>query len=187
MKKNQKLGFTLAEILVVTFLFVILTMIGAGIFLYNNRFYESQTGEIASIHAAREAGDKINEFARQALAIETAYTYNSVNYSTGSGMVVFRLPSIEADDDIIAGVYDYVIIGASSTAPNLLELISSPHPSSLRPGRYLLLSDKLTALIFTYDNVNLALAKNIIYDITVRETGRNPAQERVRGSATLRN
>lgn len=187
MKKNQKWGFTLAEVLVVTFLFVTLIVIATGIFLYNNRFYENQSGEIASIQAVREAGDRINEFARQALAMEAAYTYNSINYNTGPSTVIFRLPALEADDDVIAGVYDRVIIGASSTAPNLLELISAPHPSSARPGRYLLLSDKLTALNFTYDNANLTLAKSITYDITVKETGRHPAQERVRGSATLRN
>lgn len=180
-------GFTLAEVLVVIFLFVILIMTVVGIFLYNNRFYENQSGEIASIHAAREASDRVNEFARQALFIESSYTYNSVNYNTGPGTVIFRLPALEADDDIIVGVYDYAVIGASSTVPNLLELISAPHPSSARPARYLLLSDKLTALTFTYDNANLALAKNISYDITVTETGRHPAEERVRGSATLRN
>ena len=187
MKISQKLGFTLAEVLVVTFLFVILIMIGAGIFLYNNRFYENQSGEVFSISATREAGDKINEFTRQAVAIESAYTYNSINYSTGAQIVVLKLPALEADNDIIAGVYDYVIIGASSTAPSLLELITAPHSASARPGRYLLLSNKLAALNFTYDNTNLALAKSIIYDITVKETGRSPAQERVRGSATLRN
>ncbi|MDP3741452.1 MAG: hypothetical protein Q8R08_03975 [bacterium] len=180
-------GFTLAEILVVTFLFVLLIMIGVGIFLYNNRFYENQSGEIASIQASREATDRINEFARLALAFAPNHVYNSISYTTGSTTVVFRLPAIEADDDIIAGVYDYVIIAASSTAPNLLELISSPHPSSSRLGRYLLLTDKLTSITFTYDDANLPLAKNVFYDLTITETGRHPAKERVRGSATLRN
>lgn len=185
--RNSKSGFTLAEILVVTALFVLLILIGTGVFLYNNRFYENQTGEIASIQAGREAADRINEFARLAVAFEPSFIYNSINYTTGTSTVIFRLPSVEADGDVILGVYDFVVIGASSTVPNFFELISSPHPSSSRPARYLLLTNKLSAIIFTYDNSNLSLAKNISYDFTVTQTGRSPAKERITGSATLRN
>lgn len=180
-------GFTLSEILVVIALLTVLIAVGVRIFFSNNLFYENQTGKIDSIRAAREAADRLGEYGRLAAAIESSYTYNSVNYSSGVSTVIFRVPSLDSNGAIIAGVYDFAIITASTTPAGSLELLVDASPGSSRPSRTLLLSNKVSSVAFTYDDPTPALAKNITYDLTITQTGRFPALERVRGSVTLRN
>ena len=181
-------GFTLAEILVVITLLVILITVGVQIFIYNNRFYENQAGEIFSITATREAADRINEYARAAVALESTYLYGSTIYATDAQTAIFKIPGIDTAGQTIGGVYDYAIMGPSPSDPNRLELIvDSPDAESVRAPRLLLLTDKLTSIIFTYDNADPALIRKVDYEIVVTDTGRTPASEQIFGSATLRN
>ncbi len=180
-------GFTLVELLVVVALFAILVILIVGIFLSNSRFYETQTGEVRAINATREAADRLNEYTRGAIEFVSSYVYNSVNYTSGTGTVILKLPSLDAAKNVIANTYDYVIFGANPNASNRLELIVDPHPSSIRLPRVLQVSDKLTAVNFTYDNPDFAQARRVSYDMQVTEFGRSQASEQVFGSATLRN
>ena len=156
-------GFTLAEVVVVILLLALMLSIGSAIFIYNNRFYETQTGEVFSITATREAADRINEYGRQAVGISNSYIYNFITYTTGAQTVIFQVPSLDSSNQVITGSYDYVIIGANPGVANRLELIVVPAAGSFRPARNLLLSDKLTALNYTYNNPDLALARRVDY------------------------
>jgi len=180
-------GFTLAEILVVIALLVILITVGTQIFIYNNRFYENQAGEIFSVTATREAADRINEYARAAVGLEANYLYGSTSYVTDAQTAIFRIPGLDAAGQTISGVYDYAIMGPNPTDPKRLELIVDPDPASVREQRLLLLTDKLTNITFTYDNADLGLVRRVDYEINVMDTGRTPASEQIFGSATLRN
>lgn len=180
-------GFTLAEVLVIVGLLVIVIVLGLGIFLSNNRFYENQTGKIALVNVLREAADRIAEYGREAAAFESSYAYGSTIYNTGAQTVIFRLPARNASDDIIAGIYDYAIITASSTVPNRLELLVDADPGSARPERNLLLTDSLTSVVFTYDNVDVLQAGTVTFEITATAGGRYPATEKIYGQTTLRN
>jgi len=178
-------GFTLAEVAVVVLLMALIISVGAGVLIYNNRFYETQSGEIFSVNATREAADRINEYGRQATDVESAYTYSSISYLTGSQTVIFRVPSLDINNAIIPSSYDYVIIGANPNDASRLELIVNPAAGSSRPARNLLLSDKLTTVNFVYDNSDLA--RRVDYTIHVTDAGRSPGQEQISGSVTLRN
>ena len=159
-----------------------------GVLISNNRFYSSQSGEIKSINSTREAGDKINEFARSANSFVVSHIYSSVTYTTGSALVVFQIPSIDSSGGIVASTYDYAIIGQDPNDSSRLLMVMDADAASDRKDRLVELSDKLSSISFIYDNIDLSLAKNIIYDITVTEDlGANPASEHVTSSATIRN
>ncbi len=180
-------GFTLGELTVVIALFSVLITVGVGIFLYNNRFYETQSGEIFSITATREASDRINEYARAAVAFEPSRIYDGRNYTTGTQVVILKLPALDAADQVISEKFDYAIIGSNPSNAKRLELILDPDAVSSRGARLLLLSERLTSINFTYDDPNLALARKLSYEIVVTDIGRSPGSEQIFGSATLRN
>lgn len=180
-------GFTLAEVIVVTALLAILMTLGVGIFLSNNRFYETQTGEVTSINSTRQAGDKINEYTRTALAFVTSRVHNSITYTAGAQTLILQLPAVDSSSEIIAGVYDYVIVSIDPNNSSRLILIVDSNPFSDRPAQLLELTNKLSILNFTYDNADLALARKVNYQIKVQETTRYPASEEVFGAASLRN
>lgn len=180
-------GFTLAEVLVVTALFAILAVLGAEIFLQNNRFYETQGGEILSISATRESGNKIEEFTRMGIAFENSHAYAGTTYTLGPTAVVVKMPAVDAAGNVISGAFDYAIVAANPVAAAKLEFILDADAASARRDRLVLLSDKLSSLNFTYDNADPAAARQVEYEIAIQQTGRNPAGERLYGRVTLRN
>src|SRR3989344_5779308 len=101
--------------------------------------------------------------------------------------VIFQISSLDIDNAVIPGSYDYVIIGANPNTPSRLELIVDPALGSSRPARNLLLSGKLTTVNFVYDNSDFALTRRVDYTILVTDVGRSPGQEQISGSVTLRN
>lgn len=187
LKMRGARGFTIAELVVVVSLFAILVLFVFGTLIANNRFFKTQSGEIRAINSAREVADRINESARSAAAIASAHTYLTVQYATGGTLVVFQIPAIDSAGEIIASVYDYVIIGRDPNNSSRLIMIVSADAASVRKERVLEFSDKLSAIQLTYDDPDLMLAKNVIYDITFTEEAANPAVERITGSATIRN
>ena len=180
-------GFTLTEALVIIALLLVVIVMGSGIFIDNNIFYENQTGKIALINATRLAADLISEYGREAVAFESAYTYSGVDYTTSASTVIFRLPGRNASGDIIAGIYDVAIVAADPADPSRLELIVDADPGSVRPERRLLMTDRLTTLAFAYDNVDVTVAGQMSFEITATAGGRHPATETVSGQVTLRN
>jgi len=181
-------GFTLAELVVVIGLFGILLVLGFGILLSNYRFYANQSDEIRAVNATREAGNRLSELARGAGAFVVSYTYGSTTYTTGPTTVILQIPSIDSSDAIIVGSFDYGIVTQDLVSSNRLIIITDPDPQSARRERTLELTDKLTGFLLTYDNSDLALAKNVEYEITVTyDAAASPATEHVVGAATLRN
>lgn len=177
---KKLIGFTLAEVLIVVALFAILTSVAAGVFIYHNRFYDKEAAEIFSVNETREAADRIDELGRAATEFVSSYVYSSVTYSLGPVMLVLKLPAIDGAGNIVSGQYDYAIISRNPGEANKLELIIDAAAVSSRKDRLLLLSDKLTAINFTYDSADPGLARTVTYEITA-------GAQTVYGSAFLRN
>lgn len=180
-------GFTLPETLVVIALLLVVMVVGLEIFVNNNRFYEGQTGQIELTSNSREAADRIAEYGREAVAFEPSYTYDSVLYTTAETTVIFRLPGRDASGDILTGIYDYAIVTVDPNNSSRLLLIVDPDATSARPEREHLLSERLTALEFTYDNVSIASAGSVSFEISFAVSGRVPSAETIYGQVTLRN
>ena len=189
MARNKEFltGFTLAEILVVTAIAAILMVVGAAIYLSNNRFYQNQSAEIRVVSNTRQAADRISEFGRNAVGIESSYVYDSVTYATGATAAVLKVPSINSSGGVISETYDYIIVAQDPDDSSRLILIADPAPGSNRAERVLELTDRLDLINFIYDNVTPSLAKNVNFQIRVRDNGPFPASEEVYGGVTLRN
>lgn len=180
-------GFTLVEIIVVVAISVVLILVGTGIFLSNGRFYENQKGEIMSVNATREAADRVNEFARGADSILSSRIFGGTNYTTDAAGVIFRLPAIDSSGNLLAAAYDHIFFGRDPGNASRLLLIVDGAAGSLRGSRTLEVSNRLAAVTLAYDDADPTLAGQVIYTITVTETGRSPGSEEVTGTATLRN
>jgi len=183
----KSFGFTIAEVLVVTGLFMIMFVFGIGILISNNRFYNTQSASIRAVNSIRDAGDKLSEFARSASAFVDSYVYNSTLYEAGSALVILNVPAVDASGDIISSASDYMILGRDPSVSDRLILIVAPHASSSRKERVLEFSDKLSGISFVYDSFPASSAKNVVYDITVTEDLAHDATGHITGSATIRN
>jgi prepilin-type N-terminal cleavage/methylation domain-containing protein len=180
-------GFTLSEILVVTALMAILVVLGVGIFLSSNQFYQTQSGGVRFNNEAREAADQLVLYVRTAIAFVPSHVYNSVTYTTGANLIVLQLPSLDSSNQIIPNTYDYAIIGQDPNNSARLILTVAPDPASNRHGRFLELSNKLNSINLSYDNSDFNLAHAVDYQFSLADSGRFPASEQISGSVTLRN
>ena len=88
---------------------------------------------------------------------------------------------------VISETYDYIIVAQDPDDSSRLILIADPAPGSNRAERVLELTDRLDLINFIYDNVTPSLAKNVNFQIRVRDNGPFPASEEVYGGVTLRN
>jgi len=179
-------GFTLIEVIVVVGLIGLIALFILGILLANNRFYNNQTGEITAISGTRQIADRIAEYGRAAVSVEAAYTYNSMNYTSGASTIIFKIPSIDSASQIIAGTYDYVIITPDIVDPARLMLFLDPHITSARNPRNAELTRNLAVAAFTY-NPDIATADTAAYNIQINVGGTNPAAETITGQVTFRN
>lgn len=180
-------AFTLIEVIIVIAIMVIVMMVCVGLFLANNRFYSTSSGEIRSVNATRDAADRLGEYARGADELVASRVFGSFTYITGATAVVMRLPSIDSPGNLVAGSYDYVMLGRDTGNASRLLLIMDGAAGSARKDRTLEITDRLSAISLTYDNADPALANQIVYTITVTQSGPNAASEQVTGTATLRN
>ena len=186
-QKKSRFGFTLAEVLVVIGLIAILSVFAVGIFLSNNQFYQTQSGEINSIVSTRLISDRINEYGRVANSIVASRAFSGATYTTGAETVIFQIPSVNGSGGIIAGTYDYVVVSEDLSDATRLRLILDPNASSARISRDIELTTNLTSVSFTYSDADPTLAKNVNYEVRVTEGGRYQSTERVTGGVTLRN
>src|SRR3989344_1376238 len=189
MTRKPQAAFTLPEVLVVIALVAVMSSLLAGIFLSNNRFYENQSGEIQAVSAARQAADYLNEAGRASTSLSASIVYSWTTYTQGANLVIFQMPALDASKAIIAGTYDYVILGRDpdNPFPTRLIYIVSAAPGSYRKSRLVELSNKLASINFTYDNADPNIARNINYDLTLTYAGRTPGSETVHGGVSLRN
>lgn len=181
------LGFTLSEVVVVTALLGVLMLFAVGIFIANNRLFNTQSGENLAIAESRAASDSLATYGRGATAVLASYIYNSVPYTSDTDTVIFRIPAIDSGGQIISATYDYTIITRDPNNASRLLLIVDPNVASARKARNLQLTDHLITSSFTYDSGDFSAVKNIAYEIRITYTGRNSATEQVYGAVTLRN
>lgn len=184
---KKKHGFTLIEIVVVIAIIGLLSSFVASIFIYNNRFYNRESGKISAISETRSIADKIEEYGRGASAFLPTYTYNSVVYTAGSALAVLRLPAMNASGDLVPGVSDHVVVGRDPSNATRLLLILDAGTGSVRKDRILEVSKKLTLVNFSYDHADFAQTKNMTFQVQITYPGKYPAVETVTGGVTLRN
>lgn len=180
-------GFTLAEILVVVSLFTVAVLVITSVYFSNNQFYNQENVKTILQNSSREAADKIMEFGRLAVTFVNTYTIGSTVYTADSELVIFRIPSIDGSNNIIAGTYDYAVIGKNPSNPLRFELIVDANPASSRKSRSLLFSDKLLSLVFAYDNPDFSLARKMDYNFSLQQIGKTTVTQTMAGSVTLRN
>lgn len=161
-KLLQKTGFTLIEVLVVVAIFAVCAVVLTSLFIGQNRIYKTETAELNVTSDARAALDDIDNFVRA--ATRTMDTYST--YTAGSQVLILQIQSINASNQLLPGVYDYAVYYL--TGNDLFREIF-PDPSSARPAQLKKLASNVTGLVFTYNNLDLALVTQVTTDLTIQE------------------
>ncbi|MBI2356199.1 MAG: prepilin-type N-terminal cleavage/methylation domain-containing protein [Candidatus Doudnabacteria bacterium] len=157
-------GFTLIEVIIVVFMLGMAMLVLTSLFLNQNQVYQSQTAELNVTADARFALDDIDSSVRAADVVAASYS----SYTTGTQVLVLQIPSINASNQIIAAAYDYFVYYL--TGSDFFRQIF-PNASSSRQATTKKIASNVTGLLFSYDNGDSALVKQVTTDLTIQQSG----------------
>ncbi|MFA5744633.1 MAG: hypothetical protein WC887_00200 [Candidatus Paceibacterota bacterium] len=161
-KKSHRTGFTLIETVIVVALSVSMLI---SIILLISSFTTSvsyQETFAQSSGSASAVMREIESFAFPAKAVLTTHTFSSATYTSSSTVLVLEIPSIDDSGNVIANTYDYTAFYVVGT--NAYRLLEASALSKRFSGTKQL-STTVSALTFTYDNVDLTKASIVTIDL----------------------
>lgn len=153
---------------------ILIFILVALLVLYNNYFksFNNQQARIAMGSSAREAVKELQSAFLQADQIMDSHNFSGTTYTTNENTVVLEIPSIDGSKNIVNEKYDYVVFYL--TGKNFFRLVEADAVSS-RPSGLNRISDTVSTLVFTYDNLDLSQTTKIETDIGMQAIsgGRN--------------
>ncbi len=167
--RNNQQGFTIIEIVIVTFLFAILLMGMLGIFDWHQKVFLLEQAEVRATGSVRTAFNEMTRYIAQGNQILASRTISGQTYNTGASALVLEIPSLNSSGNVIATSFDHVIYYASGTE---LHQIIEPGTGSVRPAGNRQLSSSLQSLSFTYNNADPTQASSVVVDITAQAQAR---------------
>lgn len=178
-------GMTLVEMLVSIALFSMIMLSLCGIVVSYYKLFDVQKASINVGTTAHATLDAFERAGRSADAVVASHRFSGVTYATGQNAVIFEIPSVDVDKQIIPGIYDYIALVASGTD---VYQISDAWNRSVRPSGMWHLSDVLSSLVFTYDTPNPVSASAVTAEVSTAGTvGARTLSTRLTERVYLRN
>ena len=166
MKKLNKLqasGFTLIEVIIVVFLVGVLSLVVSKLLMGQDKIYHTQSMELGVTGDARVALDDIDSFVRMADMLVSSQE----GFTLGPQTLILQIPSINASSQIIPATFDYVVYRLNGAN---LDRILTPNALSSRTSGTKRLASRIVSLVFSYDNGNPSLVKNVTTNLTTQES-----------------
>lgn len=149
-------GATLLELAVSIGVGAVIFAILGAVFLAQGQFLAIEDAIAETQLNAFQAIDATGLHASSAKQVISSKTINGTAYATSDTLVILELPTIDIDDDVVSGSYDYVAIGQDPGDSTKFIVDLEPDGGSSRVGgkhTKALLVDKV---IFRYNTVDSA-------------------------------
>ncbi len=161
--KLRQAGFTIVELLIALTIFVLVIL--ALFSLYDNYsgIFGSQQALFNIAGSASTAMTDMQQTAMQADLVLGSRVFSNGPYNSGAAVLILELPAMDADDHEPLGTWDYVVYYVTD---NKLYKLTEAAAGSSRASTLKQLSDTVSSLIFTYDNVIPAAATKVDLDLT---------------------
>jgi len=159
---NQK-GLTLIEVIISLGLLGFISVLIIGIYLSQNSLYKSQSLELKVNQEARSALDTIDSQIR--LGNRVTATFGT--FSTGPEALILKIQSINAQQQLIGGIYDYAVVYKLG-ADLFLEI--HPDATSSRKTLVTKLASGVNTVSFTYNNADLNLVTEVSTALSLTHT-----------------
>jgi len=164
-------GFSLMEGIAVLGVMSMLLIIIAQIVSYD--VYAKQTAKADNSTSAVLAARTISESARGAMEILATYTINGTVYTSSADELVLKVPAVDDTGNIVIDSYDYIAFYRDGTDPTKIFSDIEPDANSYRyPGQKLVTAYN-AAMVFRYDNPDIASATRVSIYIRNAQVVRN--------------
>jgi len=126
------------------------------------KVYQYQKAVVAVTEQVRFSSQALQDNTSQAYRVLASSTIDSQVYTSATTSLVLQLPATDSAGNIISGVWDYVVFYLSGE--KFFQRVV-PGVGSFRLPTLKLLSDSVTSLAITYDNVNFNLVQKVSFDV----------------------
>lgn len=148
-------GVSMTEILIGVVLFSIGGTLLAGTLVSTNDVFLNQNAQVNQGLSLNQAATEISDSIKSAAGVASQYpAVGGAQYTSGNGILVLRIPGLNANGMVLDSVYDYVVLASDNSNPKILRrqvFVTSP---SVRNTENLVLSTSLKTLQFGYYDAN---------------------------------
>jgi len=150
MKKS--LAITLVEMLIVISILTIVSGILVAIFISGWRLFHQQSASTETQAQAKLATSVITKSIQQANKVPTSKTLDSISYTSSTNTLVLELPSLDTNQNIIEGAFDYEVFYKDPAAHTKLKLKRETSPASSRKSETKTIANLIENIEFTYNS-----------------------------------
>lgn len=192
MMKSQR-GLGLVEMLLAVTISVVIGSLMVGIFVQNNSVFNHQQSKVSGNIDLNNITQIINSDIRLAVSVANGYPVASPTYTSGDTVLVLKVSSVDASNNIINNLYDYIVIAPDSQNPYILREMVFPDAGSTRSPSNKVLTTGLVSVRFLYFNANNALttpdqSTSVNFTVNVKGgVGRDTVTASASGLINLRN
>lgn len=183
--KNK--GVSLIELLIAMAIMSIISLTLILIFTQSFKTYYIQESQTQLQIQTRYSLESINNWVKKSSTVVATYTAQDTTvYTTSTSVLVLKVLSIDASNNLIANTYDYIIFRRNPSNTAELQQITYANIASSRSSGTKIIGYYINALTFTYfDSSNIELVADFQNSVFI--TSEITSQEVVRGKTNTVN
>lgn len=163
----MKKGFTLLETIFVVALSLLLFLAIHSLYTSFSSLYADESAGYAARTSAGSVIRAAESIVLPASRILAAHTFATGTYTTNSATLVVEMLAVDAEGELMTGIYDYAVIYQDASSASLqIEAAAG----SARHSRQILLGSSVTDLTFAYDAADVTNAHSVTVSVTVTTT-----------------
>lgn len=162
-------AFTLLEVVITLGIFLVMFVALITFFVSSNSTFNYDKGFVDTASGAQVAMDAISAAVLPADHVLASHTFTTGTYASATTTLVLELPAVNSSGTIISGSYDYVAFYLNGSA--LYERTEAASGSARQTGTKLL-TDKASAVTFSYDASDMTLVTTVTADIATSATSK---------------
>lgn len=147
--KINKNGFTLVEMIITIAITAVIGVALLVILVNSMGLQTAQSNRVMQGLGINDSLSDISNWVRRASTVAEGYPTSPYTYTTGESILVLKIPSIDASDNIIDDVYDYIIFLVEDA--KLKEKLF-PNGLSTRKPIDKILTNNIASVVFSYQN-----------------------------------
>lgn len=148
-------GWSLLEVLIAVTVAAVAGGLLINLMVSSNKLFFDQSAQISHGLSLNQAVLEITDLIKSSSGIATQYPVQGApQYVSDGDTLVIKLPSIDGNGSVIDSVFDYAVIEADQSKPEVLRKQIFNDNSSTRNSENKVLSTALDSVAFSYLDVN---------------------------------
>lgn len=153
MKNRINMGFTILETVIAIGILGVVSLAILQIYISTQTTFYVQEARTSLQSDTRYSLDRINSWIKQSSSVISTYTASDDTvYNTDENELILKVPSVDANSNVINNKFDYLVFFPDTTDSTLLQQITYPDATSSRDNNTKIISDHLSSVAFVYYN-----------------------------------